>query len=370
LRIEPGEVEAALVRLPDVAEAAVVARQSENGHNRLVAYLVPAGGAAPDTTALREALRRHLPDYLVPAAFVVLDRLPTTSSGKLNRKALPAPDFAAGARSEYVAPRTDVERVLAGIWSQALGVDRVGVEDNFFELGGDSILSIQVVSRVRAALGVQLSPRVLFTTPTVAGLAAEIGADVRLGGVEMRSAIPVVPRDRPLPLSFAQQRLWFLHEFEPDSTEYLTPMALRLRGSLDVPALRSALSGLVARHESLRTTFEEVEGRGVQVVHPPYEVALPVLDLSGSAAKNGRPERDREAELMQVLDQEAQHGFDLRYGPLLRARLVRMSDEDHVLTLTLHHIVTDGWSMGVLAEELGVLYGAGVRGEAAGLPVL
>ncbi|WP_182880432.1 non-ribosomal peptide synthase/polyketide synthase [Microbispora sp. H10949] len=364
LRVEPGEIEAALVRLPEVAEAAVLARPDGNGHLRLVAYLVPSCPGTPEPAALREALGRSLPDYLVPSAFVVLDRLPTTSSGKLNRRALPAPDFAAGARSAYTAPRTDAERVLAGIWSEVLGVDRVGVEDNFFELGGDSILSIQVVSRVRAALGVQLSPRVLFTTPTVAGLAREIGGEVRLSTAG--EAIPAVPRGRPLPLSFAQQRLWFLHEFEPDSTEYVTPTALRLRGELDREALRSALDVLVARHESLRTTFDQADGHGVQTVHPPYAVALPLLDLSG------RPAGDREAALVEALDAEARRTFDLRHGPLMRALLLRLADDDHVLMLTLHHIVTDGWSTGVLAGELGVAYRALAEGrepELSALPV-
>ncbi len=359
LRIEPGEIEAALTRLPGVAEAAVLARKDEGGNHRLVAYLVPAG-AAPDTEDIRAELRRHLPAYLVPAVFVTLDRLPLTARGKLNRAALPAPSFTT-ARTAYAPPRTDVERVLAGIWARTLGVDRVGVEDDFFALGGDSMLSIKIVSRVRAALGVRLSPRVLFTTPTVAGLAAEIGSDVRAGG-ETESAIPAVPRDRALPLSFGQQRLWFLSEFEPEGAEYVTPTALRLRGELDADALRVALTALVARHESLRTTFEDVDGRGVQVVRPPYEVELPLTDLSG------RPER--EAELAAVLGREAQEGFDLRTGPLVRARLVRLSGDDHTLSLTLHHIVTDGWSTGVLIDDLNASYTAVLRGGTADLPAL
>ncbi|MCT9935427.1 condensation domain-containing protein, partial [Planotetraspora sp. A-T 1434] len=358
-RIEPGEVQAALLASPDVAEAVVVAREDQPGVARLVAYVVVAPGhPEPSGSVLRERLAGSLPDHMIPSAFVTLDAVPRTVNGKLDRRALPAPEWGAVTRT-YVAPRTDAERAVAGIWSEVLGVERVGAEDNFFELGGDSILSIRVTARLRATFGVEISPRAVFTHPTVARLAAALP-----GSAEDGPAMRPVPRDGELPLSFAQQRLWFLHEFEPDSGEYVTFAGLRLRGSLDVPALRSALSGLVARHESLRTTFEEVDGRGVQVVHPPYDVDLPVRDLSAL------PGPEREAELGRLLSAERARPFDLRRGPLLRPGLVRLAAGEHVLTLALHHIVTDGWSMGVLAEELGVLYGAGVRGEAAGLPVL
>ncbi|HMC03894.1 MAG TPA: condensation domain-containing protein, partial [Actinomycetota bacterium] len=364
-RIEPGEIEAALVGHPGVGEAVVVAREDAAGDRRLVAYLVAAPGSTlPAVAELRAFLAATLPDYMVPSAFVTLDALPLTPNGKLDRKGLPAPDPGAAAAGAYVAPRTEAEATLAGIWAEVLGVDRVGVEDNFFELGGDSIRSIRVISRLRAGFGVEVSPRALFTTPTVAGLAAALGADALSGGSGEISTIPVVDRQGPLPLSFAQQRLWFLDNFEPGSTEYITPTALALRGSLDVEALKVALDGLVARHESLRTTFDSVDGRGVQVVHEPSEVAIPVVDLSDL------PEPQREAELSRILEEEAGTPFDLSRGPLLRARLVALAGDEHVLALMLHHIVTDGWSMGVLVEELGVLYGAAARGEEADLPPL
>ncbi|MCA1681619.1 MAG: amino acid adenylation domain-containing protein, partial [Actinobacteria bacterium] len=254
--------------------------------------------------------------------------------------------------------------VLADIWAAVLGAQRVGVEDNFFELGGDSILSIQVISRVRAALGVEVSLRSLFMSPTVAGLAGVIAAAIDAGGSALVSVIPVASREGALPLSFAQQRLWFLNEFEPDSSEYITPSALRLRGELDVAALSRALSGLVARHESLRTTFESVGGRGVQVVHPPYAVELPVLDLVGF------DDEERGAELDRVLAREALRPFDLSRGPLLRVGLVRLGAQEHVLSLMLHHIVTDGWSQGVLLGDLGELYRAELTGTAPQLVVL
>ena len=327
-----------------------------------MAYVVAVADEVVDSIGLRTYLVSRLPDYMVPAAFVELDQLPFNSSGKVDRRALPAPEFAAGVG--YVAPRSEAEVVLADIWAEVLGVEQVGVEDNFFELGGDSILSIQVVSRVRVAFGVEVSLRSLFINPTVAGLVGVLPADAVADYSGAVSVIPVVSREGGLPLSFAQQRLWFLDEFQPGSSEYISPSALRLCGGLDGGALARALSGLVARHESLRTTFESVEGRGVQVVHPPGEVPLPVLDLSELS------EGDRRVELDRVLAQEAVRPFDLSRGPLLRARLVRLGAQEHVLSLVLHHIVTDGWSSGVLWRDLGELYRAEVTGTAPQLAVL
>ncbi|MCA1681978.1 MAG: amino acid adenylation domain-containing protein [Actinobacteria bacterium] len=339
--------------------------RNEPGRKRLVAYVVPATSASVLTPSeLRTLAGESLPDYMVPSAFVLLDELPLSPSGKVDRRALPAPDGSQRPESEYVAPRTVTEQVLAGIWAQVLGVDRVGVHDNFFELGGDSILSIQVISRVRVDCGVEVSLRSLFTHPTVAGLAGVIAADTGAGVSGPVAAIPVASREGALPLSFAQQRLWFLNEFEPESSEYISPAALRLRGELDTAALARALSALVARHESLRTTFESVDGHGVQVVHPPAEVELPVLDLSGLA------QAEREAQLGEVVAQEALRPFDLARGPLMRVGLVRLGAEEHVLTLMLHHIVTDGWSNGVLMSDLGELYRAEVTGTAPQLAVL
>ncbi|MEU4770264.1 amino acid adenylation domain-containing protein, partial [Actinosynnema sp. NPDC023794] len=325
-RIEPGEVEAALLDVPGVRESAVVVR-----HNRLIGYVT----GTPETDP-RDALARRLPDYLVPSAVVVLADLPLSPSGKLDRKALPEPDLA----GEFVAPRTDAERVVADVMADVLGLDRVGALDDFFRLGGDSILSIRVTSRLRAAFGVQLSPRAVFDHPTVSGLASAISSGAG-SGQDAVDAIPVIPRDGvhpPLvhPQSPAQRRLWFLDQFEAGSAEYVTPTALRLRGPLDPDALRRALDGLVARHESLRTTFDD----GVQLVHEPFQVPLAVEDSDWEA----------------VLLDEVSTPFDLREGPLFRTRLVRVAPEEHVLVLTLHHIVTDGWSTGVLARDLGALY--------------
>ncbi|MGH3624094.1 MAG: amino acid adenylation domain-containing protein, partial [Sciscionella sp.] len=340
-RIEPGEVEVALLALPEIAEAAVLAWQDSSGLNRLVAYLAAASGAElPDVAELRATLAGSLPEYMVPSAFVPVPRLPLNANGKLDRRALPEPDFGAARSAEHRDPRTEIERIVADIWAEVLGVDQIGVQDDFFSLGGDSILSIRVISRMRAALDVELSPRAIFNNPTVAGLAGMLPAGLRME--DSYALLPVVSRDEPLPLSFAQQRLWFLNEFEPDSTEYVTRLAVRLRGELDVTALGAAFDALVARHESLRTTFDAVDGRGVQVVHSPAPVALPTVDLSCAP----------ESALEEVLAEETDRTFDLCNGPLLRTRLVVLAPEDHVLVLSMHHIVTDGWSTGLLTGEL------------------
>ncbi|KZB86538.1 non-ribosomal peptide synthetase [Amycolatopsis regifaucium] len=356
-RVEPGEIEAALLGHPAVTEAVVIAREDEPGDRRLAAYVVP-GTDAPDGTGLRTWLRRIVPAHLVPSAFVMLDRLPLTRNGKVDRRALPAPESNGTGRT-YAAPRTSVERTLAEIWSDVLGVERVGAEDNFFELGGDSLLSMRIVSRVRAAFGTDVSPRALFSDPVLGRFAAAVAEQAPAG-----RAIPVTDRGGPMPLSFAQQRLWFLDEYEPGSTEYVSPTALRVRGDLDVAALTDALTALVARHESLRTTFDADNGHGVQLVGAPYTVELPVDDLSGLS------EEDRSTALAQALEREVRQPFDLRTGPLLRARLLRLAPDEHVLTLALHHIVTDGWSSGVLAGDLDALYTAFVRGVEPELPDL
>ncbi|MGH3936026.1 MAG: amino acid adenylation domain-containing protein, partial [Pseudonocardiaceae bacterium] len=354
-RIELGEIEATLARHPGIAEVVVVARQDKGSHQRLVAYLVPAGPAAPGSAQLRSWLKRSVPDYLVPSAFVVLDALPLNPNGKLDRRALPTPEGGGRSGAVYVAPCTEAEAAVAEVWAEVLGVQRVGAQDNFFELGGDSILSIRVASRLRAAFGVDLSPRAVFTHSTVAELAGAIPA----GSATEIPVIPVVPRNGELVLSFAQQRLWFLHEFEPASTEYLTRMGLRLRGKLDLDALGAAFTAVVARQESLRTTFHAVDGRGVQVVHGPYEVALPLLDLSGLA------QREREAELERVLAAQSARSLDLSQGPLMRVQVVRLGAQDHALIVVMPHIITDGWSMGVLLDELSALYRAAARHDMA-----
>ncbi|MET0397551.1 MAG: amino acid adenylation domain-containing protein, partial [Longimicrobiaceae bacterium] len=356
-RIELGEIESALLRHPDVRTAAVVVREDAPGERRLAAYVV--GEAEAD--ALREHLRGSLPEYMVPAAVVVLDELPLTPSGKLDRRALPAPEYAAVER--YVAPRTPTEEVLAGTWAEILRLERVGVGDSFFALGGHSLLAIRVVSRLREALGVELPLRVLFEAPTVAELAGRVEALRRAG---LPALPPVVPVERggPLPLSFAQERLWFLDRLEPGSAFYNIPAALRLGGALDGPAMERALGEIVRRHEVLRTVFTEAQGSPVQTVAPPGAWVLPVEDLSHL----GEAERDAEAARRAAAD--AARPFDLAAGPLFRAELLRLAEDDHVLLLCMHHAVGDAWSLDVLFRELSALYGAFREGAESPLPEL
>ncbi|MGW0366578.1 amino acid adenylation domain-containing protein [Streptomyces sp. NPDC002990] len=349
-RIELGEIETALVGHEAIRETVVVAHQGIDGHRRLVAYVVFDGDLS--TADLRAHLALSLPDYMVPAVFVPLERLPLTPSGKVDRRSLPAPEVRAEQLgTAYAAPRDATEEALAAVWAEVLGVEKVGIHDNFFELGGDSILSIQVISRARRALGTSLSPRLLFEAPTVARLAAAVVPQEPTGN----HGIPVAPRDGLLPMSFGQQRLWFLEDFNEGSTEYHSAAGLRLTGPLDASALRAAVGDLVARHESLRTTFDVVGGRGVQIVHP---VLAPQWRTADAAD---------EEHLRALAREEVARPYDLRNGPLVRVLLVRLADDAHVCVLGMHHIVTDGWSMGVAARELSELYAARVSGRPAGL---
>jgi len=294
-----------------------------------------------------------LPDYMVPSAYVTLDTLPLTPSGKVDRRALPVPE---GRRPEleeaFVAPRTPTEEVLAGIWAEVLGLEQIGIYDSFFELGGHSLLATQVISRIRRVFHVELSLRTLFEEPTVAGLA--VGIEMARRAEEEARIPPILPvsRGQPIPLSFAQQRLWFIDQWEPGSPAYNVPAAVRLRGSLNVAALRRGLAEIVRRHEVLRTTFATVEGRPVQVIAPARPVFLPVVDLRELS------EAGREAKARELAVEEARRPFDLARGPLLRTILLRLGEAEHVLLLTMHHIVTDDWSIGVFWRELAGLYGA------------
>ncbi|HYH82332.1 MAG TPA: condensation domain-containing protein, partial [Longimicrobium sp.] len=361
-RIEPGEIESVLLEHPSVRQAVVVAREDEPGGKRLVAYVVAEAGAEVPVPPLRAHLSRRLPDYMVPGAFVALDALPLTPNGKVDRRALPAPERVA-AQHAYVAPRTATEEVLAEIWSVVLGVERVGVHDGFFDLGGHSLLATRLVSRVRAAFHVELPLRAVFEAQTVAELAPRVEA-LRGMAAEAPPVVPV-PRDGALPLSFAQQRLWFIDRLEPESAAYNLPVALRLRGELEPAGLAWALAEVVRRHEVLRTTFGiDAEGEPVQVVHDPAPARLPIVDLSGLG------EAEREAWVERLSNEEAARPFDLARDPVLRCALLRLGEADAVVLFTLHHIASDGWSMEILQREVTALYDAWARGEDAGLPEL
>ncbi|HEV7897842.1 MAG TPA: amino acid adenylation domain-containing protein, partial [Planosporangium sp.] len=307
---------------------------------------------------VRAYLAERLPEYLVPAGYVPLDRLPLNRNGKLDRRALPDPTgLRAEASGRYDPPRTPTERTLADIWRQVLGVGRVGRDDDFFALGGHSLTATQAVGRIRTALRTEVPLRALFEHRTLAGL-AEVLDNSQLPTTD--TTITPTDRSAPVPVSFGQRRLWFLHRLEPDSVEYTVPAAVRLTGALEVGALGAALSALVARHEVLRTTLAVVDGgvEPVQVVGDPAPVALPVVEVS-----------DVDAAAVMVA-RDAAGPFDLAAGPLLRARLLRIATDDHVLSLFLHHAAADQWSIGILMQELAVLYGAFVAGAPSPLPDL
>ncbi|CBW75576.1 Non-ribosomal peptide synthetase modules [Mycetohabitans rhizoxinica HKI 454] len=337
-RVELGEIETQLLAYPDVKQAVVVAREDEPGQKRLVAYLV--SDDAIDTAALRAHLKGSLPDYMTPSAFVKLEAMPMTPNGKLDRKALPAPNFVS---ERYRAARSPQEQTLTELFAEVLGLPRVGIDDNFFELGGHSLLAMRVAARVRQALGVELPVRLLLEAPTIAELTPHLDALRQSSDLNI-PALTTQTRPATLPLSFAQERLWFLNQLGQDAA-YQIPIAMRLTGKLNIAALEAALSEIVRRHETLRTRFETVEGTGVQVVHSPWAVELV-------------PQEVTEQDVMRHLLAIAGQPFDLTTGPLARFALLRLAPDSYVLSATLHHIISDGWSMGVLMQELEALYTA------------
>ncbi|MGW0778948.1 amino acid adenylation domain-containing protein, partial [Streptomyces sp. NPDC002835] len=345
-RIELGEIEAVLARHEAVAQASVIVREDRPGDQRIVAYAVPAEGAETDPAVLREHVAAALPEYMVPSAFVTLGTLPLTGNGKVDRRALPAPEL--GAAPSGRGPRNAQEEILAGLFAEVLGLPAVSVDDSFFDLGGHSLLATRLVSRIRSVFSAELAVRALFEAPTVATLAGRIAG---AGGA--RKALAARERPEEIPLSPAQRRLWFLGRFEGPGATYNLPLALRLTGDLDRAALHDALADVVARHESLRTVFPEVDGRPRQHVLPAEEArpALPTADVTAAG-------------LDAALGEAAAEGFDLASQPPLRARLLRLSATEHVLLVVVHHIAGDGWSMAPFARDLGLAYDAR-RGAAA-----
>ncbi|HVS00902.1 MAG TPA: amino acid adenylation domain-containing protein, partial [Thermoanaerobaculia bacterium] len=350
-RIELEEVETVLRQHPEVDSAVVLAREDQPGDKRLVAYLVgESGPVRTPVSELRRYVRERLPEYMVPSAFVALASWPLTPNGKLDRKALPAPEeVRPEPETSYAAPRTPAEELLADIWAEVLGLERVGVEDDFFELGGHSLLATRVVSRVREVFGITVPLRALFETSTVEGLARRIELEER--GAVLQT-IPRADRSAPLPLSFAQERLWLIDQLEPDSARYNLPVVVRMQGRLDVPVFAAALDEIARRHEVLRTTFVLAGESPAQVVAPARRGMPPVVDLGGL------PEAERQAETVRLSLEESLRPFDLAAGPLLRVALLRLAAESHIAVVGLHHIVSDGWSIGMLTRELGTLYEA------------
>ena len=359
-RIELGEIEARLKTHPQVQDAVVLARD-----NQLIAYTVRRSGFSREgsmptaeaelRTALRDHLKSTLPDYMVPVHLILLDAFPLTGNGKLDRKALPAPD-ASQLQAAFVAPETPLQQELAAIWAEVLKVERVGLHDNFFELGGHSLLATQVISRIRQHLDVALSLRNLFEARDLAAFAATAGH----AAPDPASALIRADREQPLGLSYAQERQWFLWQLEPESSAWNMPAALRLTGGLAIEALEQSLTALIARHETLRTTFRQQGEQAVQIIHPPRPFVLAVESLPVGES------------LESVIEREIRRAFDLEQGPLLRVKLIHLGVDDHVLILTQHHIVSDGWSMPIMVEELVRLYqgfSQGHESELAELPI-
>ncbi|MCP4654011.1 MAG: amino acid adenylation domain-containing protein, partial [bacterium] len=375
-RVEPGEIEAALAAHPAVAAAAVILRREVAGEPYLAAFLVPAPGAEPSPRELRRWLAAQLPDYMIPRVLVTLETMPLTPNRKIDRAALRRRELAApaagAAGAERAAPRTPVEELVAGIFAELLGGDAAGVDDNFFELGGHSLLATQALSRLRDACGVELSVRTLFEAPTVGGLAAAVDEARReargLAIPELRSAAREADPeglDRDLaPLSFAQERLWFIDRLVPENPAYNLFGAYRLRGSLDAGALRRTFGEIVRRHQTLRTTFEAAGEEPRQVIARSRPAALPRVDLEALPAAR------REQEAKRLSAAGGRRPFDLVCGPLLRTVLMRLAPAEHVLFVNIHHIVSDGWSSGILLRELVTLYEAFAAGEPSPLPEL
>ena len=365
-RVELAEIEGALAKHDSVRQAVVLARPDPRGDLRLIAYVVLIAGQTVDSQTLASHLKQSLPDYMVPSAIVVVAKMPLTANGKVDRQQLPEPEpLRTG--SKAVAPRTAVEAVIAGIWCEVLRRESVGVTDNFFEAGGHSLVATQVISRMRRSLDVDPPLRLIFDSPTVAGLAEWVEAARQQGAREESSALPRIvkaERGSTLPLSLEQQRLWLIHQMDPGSGVYNVVRALRLRGHLNLQVLERAINEIVRRHESQRTTFRPADGAGEQVVGPARALSLPVAALSGSTIE------EREAVARERIREEAKAPFDLEQGPLVRVQLLALDAADHIFVLSAHHIVSDAWSSGIFFSELGALYEAFLVNQPSPLPEL
>ncbi|WP_442936453.1 non-ribosomal peptide synthase/polyketide synthase [Nostoc sp.] len=360
-RIELGEIEAVMSQYELLQANCAIIREDTPGDKRLVAYIVPQPEQTPTVNQLRQFLKSKLPEYMVPSAIVTLEFLPLTPSGKVNRRALPAPESSRELLEKYVAPRTPIEEILALIWQQVLKVELVGRHDNFFELGGHSLLATQLVSRVRSSLKVELPLRSLFAAPTIAQLALLI-QQLQQQDIEL-SALPILKRvdNANLPLSYAQQRLWFLDQLEPNSASYNIPFGLRLVGSLNFAALEQSLIEIIYRHEALRTNFVTVDGKPSQIIQTATNWSVAVVKLQHL------PASEQEITVHKLVQQQALLPFDLANDALIRATLLILSETEQWLVVCMHHVVSDGWSMGVFVQELQALYNAYSQSESSPL---
>jgi amino acid adenylation domain-containing protein len=364
-RIEPGEIESVLAQHPAVSKALVMAREATAGDRRLVAYYVGNGGPSATSEDLKRYLQERLPGFMVPTAWMRLDALPLTPNGKVDRAALPDPEITRTDEiSVFQAPRSQTEEVLAGIWQRVLGVEQIGRDDDFFELGGYSLLATRIISRVRESFAIELPVRSLFEYPRLADLAERIEEAIRAGSPLVTPPLERVTSLEQLPLSYAQQRLWFLDQLIPNNTAYNIPVAYRLRGPINVSVLEQSISETVKRHESLRTNFVDVDGEPTQVIAPERTHELQIISL-----ENFSP-AERESAVQQLALTEGQRPFNLASDPLLRTVLYRLGEDNHVLLVVIHHIVFDGWSMDVLLRDVPKVYVALAHGRPAALPEL
>jgi amino acid adenylation domain-containing protein len=363
LRIELGEIENLLRGHRAVADVAVIDRDDSEGHKFLVAYVSMSNGTG--TEALRPYLAEHLPDEMLPSAFVQLDQLPRTLNGKIDRKALPALDAMQAERENgYSGPRTPVEEIINGIWCEVLKLPSVARGDNFFNLGGHSLLVTHTILRVRDILKVELPIRSLFESPTLAQFSQLVQEQIGKGKQNELTTITPVPRDGDLPLSYSQQRMWIFESLASESASFHVPLGVRLKGKLRVAALEQTFSEIIRRHESLRTVFPAVNGGPVQIIQPPARGVLPIVDLSALSTA------DREQQAKTLAQSETLRRFDLNKGPLLRLMLLRMEKEDHIVICTMHHIISDGQSLEVVISEISQIYSALSQGQPSPLAEL
>jgi amino acid adenylation domain-containing protein len=363
-RVELGEIEAALGQHPSIGETVVVARD-EQDDKRIVAYLTTKEQDAPATAALRSFLREKLPEHMIPSAFVRLEALPLTVNGKIDVRALPAPERnRPDQEATFVAPRNPIEEMVAGIWTELLGLEEVGVEDNFFDVGGHSLLATQLISRIREALHVDVPLRDIFESSTVAALSEKIDLAIRTSQNVTLPPIVPIPREQDLPLSFPQERLWLLHQLHPESVAYHVMRPMRVTGALDVQLLQRALTEVLNRHEVYRTTIGTKHGRPVQIIHPPQPIELPITDL------RDLPREEREERVRQLIESEGQRPFDLAHGPLWRLSLLQLDEEEYLLMFSEHHVLHDGWTEGRLVLDFIALYAAFAENQPYPLPEL
>ncbi len=366
-RIELGEIETAIGKYSNIKDVVVIAREDKPGDKKLVAYIVPENKAEIDINDLREFLLKHIPDYMIPSAIMILDELPLTPNGKVDRKALPVPGedlFREAVAVDYVAPRNQVEEVIAKIWSDVLHIEVIGIYNNFFLLGGHSLLATQVMSRIKKHLGVDVPLRSIFENPTIAGLAKAVEKEkLAQRGIELPK-IEKIPREGRLPLSFAQQRLWFLEQLEPGTPFYNIPETYKISGELDVAALEKAINKVVERHETLRTSFRSENGVPYVVIENELKYPLEIIDLSeyeGSEQTN---------KVEAIIKKENSQPLPLDKAPLFRVKLLKLNDNEHVVVLVIHHIISDDWSTKVLMQEISILYESIIKNIDYPLPPL